>query len=248
MSIARHHAEWLSFIDISGPFLSLSVLSDVFPQGLDAHDSEQSALLSRAFHEWTGDQNSAKPDSSIHREWIKSVLNHTLDYENDLVERQEFPQALKAEVLEHGETLRPDWVLMEPSTKRPRLLIKMYPRSQSLSKPISGSRWKASPGTRMDQLLRNSGVESRLGLVTNGDQWMLVHAPQSETTGYASWCATLWLDEPVTQRAFRTLLSLNRFFGVPDEESLETLLRRSAEDQQEVTDQLGYQFAVRLKS
>ena len=164
-----------------------------------------------------------------------------MELESDLVEGQEIPQALKAEVAEHGETLRPDWMLAEPKTKKPRLLVKMYPRSQSLTKPVSGTRWKASPDTRMAELLRNCGADSRLGLVTNGEQWMLVHAPQGETTGYASWYSNLWFEETLTQRAFRTLLSLDRFFGVPDEETLEELLKRSAEDQQEVTDQLGYQ-------
>jgi hypothetical protein len=36
MSIARHHAEWLSLVEVSGPFLSMPVLLRVFPQGLDA--------------------------------------------------------------------------------------------------------------------------------------------------------------------------------------------------------------------
>lgn len=36
MSIARHHAEWLSLLEISGPFLSTPVLMGVFPQELDA--------------------------------------------------------------------------------------------------------------------------------------------------------------------------------------------------------------------
>ncbi|QDV35680.1 hypothetical protein ElP_35840 [Tautonia plasticadhaerens] len=89
------------------------------------------------------------------------------------------------------------------------------------------------------QLLHDTGV--RLGLVTNGDQWMLVDAPRGETTGYASWYAPLWLEEPKTLQAFRTLLGVHRFFGVPEEETLERLLAQSAEDQQEVTDQLGYQ-------
>lgn len=40
MSIARHHAEWLSLVPVSGPFLSLPVLMDAFPQGLDAHNAE----------------------------------------------------------------------------------------------------------------------------------------------------------------------------------------------------------------
>ena len=91
----------------------------------------------------------------------------------------------------------------------------------------------------MMQLLHATGV--RLGLVTNGEHWMLVNAPKGETTGYASWYATLWLEEPITLRAFRTLLGADRFFGVPDDETLEALLDQSAADQQEVTDQLGYQ-------
>ena len=91
----------------------------------------------------------------------------------------------------------------------------------------------------MMQLLHDTGV--RIGLVTNGDQWMLVDAPKGETTGYASWYASLFLEEPKTLQAFRTLLGSYRFFGVPEEETLERLLAQSAQDQQEVTEQLGYQ-------
>jgi len=40
MSIARHHAEWLSLLEISGPVLSMPVLLRAFPQGLDAHDPD----------------------------------------------------------------------------------------------------------------------------------------------------------------------------------------------------------------
>ena len=36
MSITRHHIEWLSLVPNSGPFLSLPVLAQAFPQGLDA--------------------------------------------------------------------------------------------------------------------------------------------------------------------------------------------------------------------
>ncbi len=38
-----------------------------------------------------------------------------------------------------------------------------------------------------------------------------------------------------------TLLSSDRFFNAPDDETLENLLSQSAQDQQEVTDQLGLQ-------
>ena len=56
-----------------------------------------------------------------------------------------------------------------------------------------------------------------------------------------SWYAEYWQEEPITLRAFRSLLSAYRFFSVGADETLEALLAESATDQQEVTDQLGYQ-------
>ena len=52
MSIARHHAEWLSLVEVSGPFLSLSVLMQAFPQGLEAHEPEPIRNLRMAYEEW----------------------------------------------------------------------------------------------------------------------------------------------------------------------------------------------------
>ena len=104
---------------------------------------------------------------------------------------------------------------------------------------MAGKTWKASPDTRMMELLHATGV--RLGLVTNGERWMLVDAPRHETTGFASWYATLWLEEPITLRAFRSLLSADQFFDVTEQNTLEAMLAESAQNQQEVTDQLGYQ-------
>ncbi len=239
MSIARHHNEWLQLVPSSGPFLSLMVLKDVFPQGLDAHNSEHAARLRQAFEEWEDNHHSKRPDPSIHRAWIKFVLDETLGFEELLAEGQAIPQTLKTDINEYGVTLRPDWVVNDPQTKTARLLIQAYPQSQSLTKPVADSRWKTSPDTRMAQLLHDTGI--RLGLVTNGEHWMLVNAPKGETTGYASWYSNLLLEEPLTLRAFRTLLGADRFFSVPEDQTLETLLTKSAENQQEVTDQLGYQ-------
>lgn len=33
MSVTRHHAEWLSLLEVSGPFLSMPVLLKAFPKG-----------------------------------------------------------------------------------------------------------------------------------------------------------------------------------------------------------------------
>lgn len=104
-----------------------------------------------------------------------------------------------------------------------RMLVRWYPHGQDLEGPVAGFHWKASPATRMMELLHATDV--RLGLVTNGERWMLVDAPRGETTGSASWYASLWIEEPITLRALRSLLSGLRFFAVS----------------QDVTDRLGYQ-------
>jgi cation transport regulator ChaC len=239
MSITRHHNEWLSLVPNSGPFLSLPVLAQAFPQGLDAHDPDHARRLRMVFDEWDDNQLGRRPDPAIHRAWIKLVLEETLGYEELLAEGQAIPQTLKSDVAEYGVTLRPEWIVNDPAIKKARLLVQVYPRSQSLTKPVASSWWKTSPDTRMMQLLHDTNI--RLGIVTNGDHWMLVNAPKNETTGYVSWYANLWLEEKDTLRAFRTLLCADRFFSVPENETLNALLDRSASDQQEVTDQLGYQ-------
>ena len=208
MSIARHHAEWLSLLEISGPFLSMPVLMRAFPQGLDADDPAHAGELCAAYEEWADNQGGLHPDPAIHTAWIRYVLRQTLELPDELLaERQGIPESLKATLPEHGETLRPDAILVSPGTGQPRLLIQVYPPGQSLEKAPSGSRWQASISTRMMELLHAS--EIRLGLATNGEQWMLVDAPRGETTGFTTWYAGLWFDEPITLRAFRSLLGFN---------------------------------------
>lgn len=250
MSVTRHHAEWLSLIEISGPFLSMPVLLKAFPQGLDelSTDQEVRKRLGEAYDEWLEDRASDKPDPAIHRAWVRLVLDEVLGFEGVegdplLIEGPAIPASLRVRVPEQGETLSPDLVLVNPkgdsNPGKPRLLIQLLPAGQGLEKPLSGQRWKASPATRMMELLH--GSNHLLGLLTNGEQWTLVHAPRGETTGFASFYAHLFQEEPITFRAFRTLLGKHRFFGVPDSETLESLYKKSATDQQEVTDQLGLQ-------
>ena len=263
MSIARHHAEWLSLLEISGPFLSMPVLMGAFPQGLEARDAERAGELRAAYEEWADNQGGLQPDPAIHTAWVRYVLENTLDLEGTLAEGQAIPDGIKATVPEYGEVIRPDLMVVRPLAspplggtkgtsppvggieggRQPRLLIQIYPPGQALDKPLPNRPWKASVAMRMMELLRTTEV--RLGLLTNGDQWMLVHARRGETTTFVSWYAGLWLEEPLTLRAFHSLLGAKRFFNVPSEgenaQTLEALVEASAQDQHEVTDQLGYQ-------
>jgi len=244
MSAKRHHAEWLSLVEVSGPFLTMPVLEQAFPQGLDAHDPDTFSSLRAAYEEWDDNQTGRRPNPAIHNAWVRFVLKETLGFPDELLaEGQAVPQTLKAAIAEHGETLRPEFALRNPesaaSAGRARLLVQSYPFEQDLEKPVAGRHWKASPATRMMELLHSTEV--RLGLVTNGERWMLVDAPRGETTGFASWYAGLWLEEKITLQAFRSLLGVRRFFNVAEGETLEALLRESARHQHEVTDQLGLQ-------
>ncbi|MBW4579596.1 MAG: restriction endonuclease [Tildeniella nuda ZEHNDER 1965/U140] len=244
MSTARHHAEWLSLVEASGPFLSLPVLLKAFPAGLDAHEPEPLKLLRSAYEEWQDSQFGLKPEPAIHRAWVEFVLKQTLELPEDvLLSGQQMPPGLSVAIAEQNETLRPDWVIVNPAgtaeAGKPRLLVQLVPSGQALEKPLKGSRWAASPATRMMELLH--ACNARLGLVTNGEHWMLVNAPKGETTGFISWYSILWVEEHLTLRAFRSLLVARRFFGVEDSQTLEALLTQSVADQQEVTDQLGYQ-------
>ncbi|EGV18835.1 Eco57I restriction-modification methylase domain-containing protein [Thiocapsa marina] len=240
MSVTRHHAEWLSLVEVSGPFVSLPVLLRTFPQGLEPRDPVQAKALRAAYETWQ-DHPSAPGQQ---RAWVLHVLTQLLGYPaGQLAEGQTLPAGLEANMPELGETLRPDFALLgsagSDTAGQAQILIASYPAEQALDRPVIGRHWKATPATRMMELLHGANVS--VGLVTNGEQWMLVYAPRGETSGYASWYAALWLDEPLTLCAFHSLLGVRRLLGVAADSTLSALLKASAEDQQEVTDQLGYQ-------
>jgi hypothetical protein len=244
-SIARHHADWLRLVETSGPFLSMPVLLRAFPQGLERHEPEVRAELADAYGQWLERGRHRRGDHrAVHRQFIHHVLTRTLGLpESLLLEGQALPGNLNVPVREHCEVLSPHWALVNPQGREgagaARLLVRWYEDGQGLEKALAGERWVASPVSRMVELLRAANV--RLGLVTNGEHWVLVHAPRGETSGTASFFAHLWQEEKVTLQAFRSLLGVERFFNQPDSDTLEGLLAESAHDQQEVTDQLGFQ-------
>jgi len=230
----------MSLLEISGPFLSMPVLMKVFPQRLDTVDTDIKRRLKIACEEWIANRDSRSPDPFLHYAWIKFVLTEALEIPQELLsEGPKIPYDLYVKILQYGETLKPDLVIINSDDGKARILINILPAGTSLEKPLPGLRWKASPAGRMLELLHGTGVI--LGLITNGEEWMLLHAPSGETTSYISWYASLWQEEPLTFQSFCSLLKARRLFGVTSEETLEGMFSESMQNQHEVTDQLGYQ-------
>ncbi|HMS72976.1 MAG TPA: hypothetical protein PKB03_08065, partial [Baekduia sp.] len=231
--IARHHAEWLQLIDVSGPFLALPILAQAFPQGLEPDEPGMAKQVGVALEELA-------VEPGLRATWVRWVLTDVLGWPVELLrEHTEIPASARHDMPEHGVYLAPDVLLTNPDDATPRLHVCVWPAEQSLDARNADSSWNASPRERGAELCRATGVP--LALVTNGRSWTLVHARAGETVGYATWDAELWLDERLTLRAFRTLLGVGRLLGAPDDETLEALLLRSDDAQQEVTDQLGTQ-------
>jgi Eco57I restriction-modification methylase/MmeI, target recognition domain len=236
---ASHHVEWLQLVDISGPFLSLSVLTEAFPQGLDGVDPEVAERLRTAYSEWTANRELRHPDIALHTAFLRFVLTEILEYPNEFIaDTQELGERFLAPLPEHGITLRPDLAVRRPG-ELPRLLLAIYPAGVSLQKPYDERGFHASPAERMRLLLRQTGVRS--GLVTSGGEWLLVHVPADRTATFTTWYTNLLVEERITLRALRSLLGARRLFGVGDPETLDGLFERSRDDEREVTDQLGLQ-------
>lgn len=245
MSTISVHDDWLSLIEISGPFLAVPVLKEAFPQGLEELDGIKRKRLRQAYEEWREALELEDAQfAELHAAWIDEVLSRGLELDEhgkgDILKRTDWCTAnLQASLPEHGVTLSPELaVIDEQRANKPLLLIQTYAQDVDLDVTLKQNGWAATPADRMVALCRAMGC--RLGLVSNGERWMLVDAPVGAVTTFASWYARIWSQEPITLQAFVHLLGIRRFF-VGESEQLPALFDRSLKFQDEVTDALGEQ-------
>jgi len=229
---------WLSLIDISGPFLAASVLEEAFPQGLDKIETPRRQRLRSAYEEWRDAVDDEDPQlAEIHSAWVRMVLEDMLEYDDTILSDRRTLNDTCTYQATGQVPVSPDFAVHGDDGKL-RLLVLAFPPGTDLEKPLAGDSWPASPIERATLLCRSNEV--RVGLVTEGERWVIVNAPIGATSGYAGWLARLWWQEPVTLKAFQSLLGVRRCFG-PKEDSLGALLDRSIAFQEEVTDTLGEQ-------
>ena len=224
------HIDWLKLIEVSGPFLSVPVLTAEWPD-LEPLEVKDRDSLRQEHRQW-------RERPAAHRDdWIDYVLGDLLGWQGAV--RHDDLARLTLEVPEHETAITPWFALTDPATGDLRLLGLVSDDSPVAR--IKGSDWPTTPADRLAQLCRHHGVE--LGLATDGRWWALVWAPTGGVTTVAVFDAISWpdLSERTVVRAFLSLLQRRRFFAVPPERQLPALLRESLNNQEEITDRLGIQ-------
>jgi hypothetical protein len=238
--IARLHGDWRQLLEPVEPFLTVPVLKRVFPDGLPSVTTARRAEVRT--HLGALGAGGAPAERSA---WIGWALGTLLGHGPRLRHGAALPAGLEHAVPEHGVVLRADYAVVGPGApgedapERPRLLVRVVKPGTPIVERIPGDRWAASQLERTALLCRAAGCE--LGVVTDGDRWVLAWAPPGRTGGHGTFTAQLFSEEPALLDAFVALLGAARLFAVRKGDHLEALFHESASAEEEVTTRLGAQ-------
>jgi hypothetical protein len=155
------------------------------------------------------------------------------------------PDDLSARLPEYGETLRPTWVLRGGKGQPEHLMLaEQLPFGCDFDKPGGAAeerRWQASPQSRFERLLRETGVA--IGLLVSPERIRLVYAPKGESSGHVTFPIhqmTMASNWPMLA-ALHLLLHSDRLFTGPENQRLPAILEASRRYQNEVSIRLAGQ-------
>lgn len=242
--ISDVHSDWLTQVDVEGPFLAYPVLKDMWPNGVDRLGDSDDRLLrfKQAFVQWqrSFDQYAEHPKTpeskstydTVRREWIDIVLD-------DIAEWADLRADSVVTVRSPGEQVTVDATsaLTGRDADTAALLFICDPTSGLREAGLDG--WAANDVDRMAMLLRKAEVE--VGIVTDGQWWALVWAKDGKPTGSGMVNALTWAEEPLVRDAFFALINQRRFRAADAEQRLTRLFERSELEAEEVTEALGTQ-------
>lgn len=147
---------------------------------------------------------------------------------------------------EQHDTLLPTHVLMDRDpADPPLLLVRVEPANTDLDalppEREGAVGWRASPETRFERLLRDTGVYT--GILFNGSSIRLVYAPRSETPGYINFPvrAMCQVDGRPILAGLIMLLHQDRLFTGPKASRLASILVESRKYQSTVSTKLAGQ-------
>ncbi len=249
------HLEWLGFVRPTGLVVSAPALVRAGAI-LEQRDAEGQRLLRECL---ATDANSvrepsvayasknAEPDAKIadFRRFAERVLEWRFTPRGYAgTADSPIPPELEIAIPEIGATLRPDYAVreLEPQNGNSpwQLLVQVMEPGEDFDRE-RGARFELSPHSRMERLLRRTGVPA--GLLVNGEALRVISAPPRESSG--------WLDFRVADMiqtagrpicaALRLLLREDRLLSLPRGQRLSALLADSRKFQNEVSEQLAEQ-------
>ncbi|MDV6314691.1 N-6 DNA methylase [Gordonia amicalis] len=239
------HSDWLSQVDIDGPFLALPVLKDMWKDGVDRLGDTDDRLLTfrQAFARWQRalDKFTAEPRTpeskaayaEVNRAWIDTILNQIAEWAG-------LRTNVDVSVQSPGEqvTVSTSGGLAGRDGETAAVLLICEPTSGGLRETgLDG--WPANEVDRLAMLLRKAKVE--VGIATDGQWWALVSAKAGKPTGSGMFNALTWAEEPLLRDAFFTLVNQRRFRAQNVEQRLTRLFERSELEAETVTEKLGTQ-------
>ena len=241
------HLEWLGFVQPAGLVVSATALVKAGAV-LNRRDAEGQRLLRACAAERRfGADSEPRPWLPDFRAFTASVLGWSFSPRGYAgTDERPVPPDLEVPLPDAGETLRPDYAVIErePRDGEPlwQLLVQVLEPGQDLDRAgADPGPLDAGPHGRLERLLRATGVPA--GLLFNGRVLRLVSAPRGESSG--------WMDfrvadmHPTAGRplcaALRLLLSEPRLLTLPRAERLAALLAGSRAYQNEVSELLAEQ-------
>ena len=251
-SAAEQHRAWLELVDTEGPFLSVPVLTGLYPQGMPGLSREHREVLraaksafDRAWDAWDAQRDSAAALASYRRirdSWVGTVLTEVLGWGDSWTEacaRPSLTEAYRA-VSDgvHPVTVTPTGALMHG--EQVGALVSVTDPVDSL-RDLANDGWATSPIDRMAAMLRAPGSDCSIGVVTDGRWWAVVSAPGNGATASGVVDSQTWVEEPATRDAFCELLGVQRLVGGTTEHRLPKLFENSVLAAEEITEALGTQ-------
>jgi len=248
--------DWLDLVARSGLVVTEPVLEEHYPDGPDPlprgarHWFRRRAeryRLARHEHDSLARQGKEpkKARAAVHR-WVQFILEELLEHPPEAwAWGGDIPPSCRCALPAYEQELRPDRVLLHDG--EPVFLVSVVVPGQHLDrKGKAAGRWRATPAERMERLLRETG--HRLGLVTNGEDWRLLHCPPAIGTGSITWTSRVLVEEKAVLDAFAMLLGRDLLRpGDGKAATLAALCEKSIRRQAEVADRLGLQVRQGLE-
>ncbi len=159
--IAQAHADWLGLVETPARLPERACLAARLSHGIDPAPDDVRARRAAS--------SNARISQAERTDWIRGYLREALGLAPVLLEGQAVPETATHFVAEHGEVLRPEFVVIDPTDRDgdgvSRLLVMTWPDGTRRDLPLPG-RWATTPLERAAALARATGVRS-----CHGDGW-----------------------------------------------------------------------------